>query len=79
MSTADILAAARAKTGRSRRIAGRREHRLPKQRRRGRAEARPTKAAQASRGPKAAPAALPPGQRPTVPQILAWCRQHDAK
>ncbi len=29
--------------------------------------------------PKAAPAAFPPGERPSVPQILDWCRQRDAK
>lgn len=27
----------------------------------------------------AAGPALTPGQRPSVPEILAWCRQHDAK
>ncbi len=38
----------------------------------------PVEAPQAAAA-QAAPAAFPPGERPTVPQILDWCRQHDAK
>ncbi|MGD9719952.1 MAG: hypothetical protein AB7O59_01915 [Pirellulales bacterium] len=37
------------------------------------------KPAAAAAKPAAAQTALPAGQRPSVPQILAWCREHDAK
>jgi hypothetical protein len=69
-STADILAAARAKKAA--------------------ASDAPTEAAEPVAVEPAAPVAevakpaaakstFPPGQRPGVPQILAWCREHDTK
>jgi hypothetical protein len=77
MSTADILAAARAKKAAESSAA----------------EAPVEEAPAASEPEVEAPAAAPapaaksaatkttfaPGQRPSVPEILAWCREHDAK
>jgi hypothetical protein len=39
----------------------------------------PAAPAPAKAQPAAAKPALAPGQRPSVSEILAWCRQHDAK
>jgi hypothetical protein len=69
LSTADILAAARAKQAAT-------EESPPSP-----APAAVALKPAASPGPKSplAKPALTPGQRPSVPEILVWCRQHDAK
>jgi hypothetical protein len=75
MSTADILAAARAKKSAESAPVAEPEPAV--------AEPAPVDEVKAAiakpTAAKEAPAAFPPGQRPTVPQILDWCRQHDAK
>ncbi|MBI3838055.1 MAG: hypothetical protein HY288_08995 [Planctomycetia bacterium] len=72
LSTADILATARAKKAADATVAA------------AAVEARPAVSAAAPTAvanskPTAAKPVLPAGQRPSVPEILAWCRQHDAK
>ena len=80
MSTADILAAARAKKAAE---AAPAETTAVAEAEPAMAEPAPVdevKAASARpAAAKEAPAAFPPGQRPTVPQILDWWRKHDAK
>ncbi len=73
MSTADILAAARAKKAA--------ESQPPEA-----AEAEPAQSVAEADAPAAQEVAKPastttftPGQRPSVPEILAWCREHDTK
>ncbi len=77
LSTADILAAARAKKAAEAATAAP----IPAEAEEGPAAAAPVPAAAVLGSPKPAAAkpALAAGQRPSVPEILAWCRQHDAK
>jgi len=81
MSTADILAAARAKKAAEAAAA---PTAAPVEASSGEAEsaqAAPAPAASTMAKPKPATSqtALTPGQRPGVSEILAWCREHDAK
>ena len=76
LSTADILAAARAKKAAESAVAP-----APAAAEETPAAVAPTPQATAVVSPKPAAAkpVLTPGQRPSVPEILAWCRQHDVK
>jgi hypothetical protein len=69
MSTADIVAAARAKKAAEAELAAPQDS----------PAAKPTAPAGATPQPAAGKIALTSGQRLGVPEILAWCRAHDAK
>lgn len=71
LSTADILAAARAKKAAESETAALEE---PEAEPASTPEAVVTKPAKTAGG-----SSLPTGRRPTVPEILAWCREHDTK
>ncbi len=75
-STADILAAARAKQPAVAAAAAAPAKAAPVADPPRAVEAPP--AAATPPKPAAAKPALTPGQRPSIPEILAWCRQHDA-
>ena len=71
-STADILAAARANKAAAAPAAADSSAVATE-------TAKPAPAPAAKPKAAAAEPALPPGQRLSIPQILDWCRQHDAK
>ena len=78
MSTADILAAARAKKAAE--AAGAAPPVAKESSEEPAAEETVTAAPMAAKTAKpASKTTLKPGQRPSVPEILAWCREHDAK
>ena len=86
MSTADILAAARDKKAAEGAAAQAAPQaaatEVPAAEAPAPAEAASTAPTAAKPAPAAKPAEQPaftPGQRPSVPEILDWCRQHDAK
>lgn len=75
MSTADILAAARAKKAAESAPAEAAGAAVEEP------EAEPASTPEATAKPakSGGGSSLPTGRRPTVPEILAWCREHDAK
>ena len=75
-STADILAAARANKPTAAAAPATKEEPPPAEPAAPAAAAEPAPATEAE---AAAEPAFPPGQRPSVPEILDWCRKHDAK
>jgi hypothetical protein len=76
LSTADILAAARAKAAAEATPAATPPAQQPAE---AVAETKPAAAAATVKPKASSQPALTPGQRPSVPEILAWCRAHDAK
>ena len=77
-STAEILAAARAKVTQAAAPVEESASEEPVAQEAAE-EAVPAPAAVAAKPKAAAKPAFTPGQRPSVPEILAWCREHDTK
>ncbi len=75
-STADILAAARGGKSPAASSAPETEEPAAAETTASTADTQPESAAKA---PAASGPAFPPGQRPSVPEILDWCRKHDAQ